>query len=552
MKRNKYVLIATLLVLSSCSGLESSIPDVSPEDAAAYVVFEAPVITMGGMDGETKASLLPSDDNIDFAWEKTDTVGIYPDKGSQVFFSMENGEGTNTAVFDGGGWSLRKSSKYYSYFPFVGDIYLDSKEVPVSFLGQEQTGLTTFNNSTAYLVSEGMSSADGALHFNFEMVNTVIRVDATLPAGTYTRATLSVDEPLFVSNGTYNLATKEISGKEFSKTLSIDLLNCALSERSVLSVFFASAPVDLRGKRVLVRFYSDDGKAYGCTKNPSYEYVAGAWFGLNCTMGEIRGNIQFADSEVKEYCVSNYDTDDDGELSYEEAEAVTDLQSIPMFQSIVSFNELRFFTGLTKIKEYCFASSQVSSIILPESVTVIEIMAFEGSSLESITISASVLKFGQYAFRGCKLAEIIVSADNPVYDSRDNCNAIIETASNTLLVGCNNSIIPDSVTSIGDAAFECCSALTSVTIPDSVTSIGASAFLECSALSSITIYALTPPTLSDSPFKTDYYTLYSGPIYVPAGSVESYKNTNYWSDYAAQIQSIQSGTGPDIPGGGVD
>jgi len=296
MKCNKYVLIASLLALCSCSGLESSIPDVFPEDTAAYVIFEAPVITLGGMDGETKASLRPTDGNMDFAWEKTDTVGIYPDKGSQVFFSMENGDGTNTAVFDGGGWSLRKSSKYYSYFPFVGDIYLDSEEVPVSFLGQEQTGLTTFNNSTVYLASEGMSSADGALHFNFEMVNTVIRVDATLPAGTYTRATLSVDEPLFVSNGTYNLATKEISGKEFSKTLSIDLLNCTLSERSVLSVFFASAPVDLRGKRVLVRFYSDEGKAYGCTKNPSYEYVAGAWFGLNCTMGEIRGNIQFADA----------------------------------------------------------------------------------------------------------------------------------------------------------------------------------------------------------------------------------------------------------------
>ena len=73
------------------------------------------------------------------------------------------------------------------------------------------------------------------------------------------------------------------------------------------------------------------------------------------------------------------------------------------------------------------------------------------------------------------------------YDSRDNCNAIIETTTNTLLAGCQKTIIPNDVTSIGDGAFVYCSGLTSITIPNSVTSIGYEAFYNCTGLTSITI-----------------------------------------------------------------
>ncbi|MBP5560644.1 MAG: leucine-rich repeat protein, partial [Muribaculaceae bacterium] len=76
---------------------------------------------------------------------------------------------------------------------------------------------------------------------------------------------------------------------------------------------------------------------------------------------------------------------------------------------------------------------------------------------------------------------------NTVYDSRNNCNAIIKTASNTLFVGCQNTVIPNSVTSIGCYAFFRCSGLTSVTIPNSVTTIGVGAFRGCTGLTSVTI-----------------------------------------------------------------
>ena len=138
------------------------------------------------------------------------------------------------------------------------------------------------------------------------------------------------------------------------------------------------------------------------------------------------------------------------------------------------------------------------AIAIPESIT------YEGSSysvtsigsgafrycrgLTSVTIPNSVTSIGKSAFSNCSgLTSIVVDENNTVFDSRNNCNAIIETATNTLITGCNSTIIPNSVTSIDYYAFNGRSGLTSVTIPNSVTSIGEGAFWLCSGLTSVTI-----------------------------------------------------------------
>ena len=115
--------------------------------------------------------------------------------------------------------------------------------------------------------------------------------------------------------------------------------------------------------------------------------------------------------------------------------------------------------------------------------------AFEGcENLQSVTIPHSVTSIGEGAFSGCSsLTSIVVDEENTYYDSRDNCNAIINTTDNMLIAGCKNTVIPSSVTSIGDGAFRECGSLTSITIPSSVKSIGAYAFYGCSSLTSITI-----------------------------------------------------------------
>ena len=236
--------------------------------------------------------------------------------------------------------------------------------------------------------------------------------------------------------------------------------------------------------------------------------------------------------------------------------------------------------------------SYLTAVNIPESVdynsetysvTSIGDYAFYScTGLKSITIPNCVTSIGEYAFEGCSgLTSMVVASENTKYDSRENCNAIIETSSNTLIAGCKSTIIPNSVTSIGEYAFEFCTGLTSIEIPNSVTSIGEwafagcygltsvtignsvtsigsgafyhctgltsvtignsvtsiglSAFESCSGLTSITCHALTPPTC-------DGYYVFNNvdksiPLYIPEESVDLYKAAEVWKDFT-NIQTI--------------
>ena len=145
-----------------------------------------------------------------------------------------------------------------------------------------------------------------------------------------------------------------------------------------------------------------------------------------------------------------------------------------------------------------YTNTYSGSLVIPSKVTYngkdypvtgISYNAFKNSyNLTSITIPTSVKSIGSSLFDGCSnLATIVVESGNVTYDSRNNCNAIIATETNQLIAGCKNTVIPNTVVSIGNGAFYGCSGLTSITIPNSVTSIGNLAFYGCSGLTSISI-----------------------------------------------------------------
>ena len=146
--------------------------------------------------------------------------------------------------------------------------------------------------------------------------------------------------------------------------------------------------------------------------------------------------------------------------------------------------------SVTKVGNFAFKGCEsLTSIVIPNSVTEIGDRAFYScDGLTSVNIGNSVTEIGDWAFEGCTgLTSVVVGSGNPRFDSRNNCNAIIETASNTLIYGCKNSTIPNSVTAIGNFAFAYCYGLTSIVIPNSVTEIGNGAFSCCKGLTSVDI-----------------------------------------------------------------
>lgn len=139
---------------------------------------------------------------------------------------------------------------------------------------------------------------------------------------------------------------------------------------------------------------------------------------------------------------------------------------------------LQIFEGETLLLKQTLNTTHIT---IPEGVTKIEDYAFDGDDFDkiitSIKIPSSTQTIGTGAFNGCtNLKSIIVDSSNAIYDSRNNCNAIIEAATNTLIKGCQNTVIPDDVKSIGECAFVGCSPLTTINLPNGLEEIGVCAF----------------------------------------------------------------------------
>jgi len=144
---------------------------------------------------------------------------------------------------------------------------------------------------------------------------------------------------------------------------------------------------------------------------------------------------------------------------------------------------------VTYIGERAFCGcKELADVNLPSSLIEIDDAAFYGTAVSKVVIPASVTRIGSTPYGECSnLASIVVDPDNSIYDSRNNCNAIIKTSTDELNTGCNNTIIPDDIKSIGWMSFKGCSGLKSLVIPASLTSISYTAFELCEGIETIEV-----------------------------------------------------------------
>lgn len=259
--------------------------------------------------------------------------------------------------------------------------------------------------------------------------------------------------------------------------------------------------------------------------------------------------IQFKDAKVKAICVQNWDTNDDGELSYGEAAKVTSIRKFFRGTTIQSFDELQYFTSIDEIGVEAFKQCKnLTSITIPQNVIWIEEYAFsECSQLNNIIIPESVTWIGKYAFYWCtNLITITLNTGLIIMDDFifSNCAKLTNVSIPNSVTSMGHSIfddccnltrinIPNSVTSMGNNVFWGCTSLIEATIGNNITSIKENVFRNCSCLQKIYFSSTNPPILES---ETVFSSIASNAVfYVPSASVNNYKTADVWKTFADQI-----------------
>ncbi len=193
----------------------------------------------------------------------------------------------------------------------------------------------------------------------------------------------------------------------------------------------------------------------------------------------------------------------------------------------------------------------LKKVVINEGLLDIGVTTFSGcSSLESVSLPASLTQkhWSPNTFAGCNaLRQVTVAEGNPVYDSRGGCNAIIETATDKLVMGCIGTVIPEGVRHIDDYAFiSCGSGLTSITLPSTLISVGNRSFIYCTSLAKVTALGTDPWDLDENAFNvaTEYddswqplepvYTVTT--LYVPTGCASAYRAASGWNKIANIVE----------------
>lgn len=307
MKQRIIPLFLMLLLVAGCAEREQNTADqqqiesitATITDISSYYPDEDPA---------TKTSLTPDEK---FFWAANDTLGIFPAEGSQVYFVVTDGSGTNSASFTGGGWGLKTGATYYSYYPLVGQFYLDKNRIPVSYEGQKQIGTTDLSHIGPFdfMYAPGIVPESSALNFTYQHLNSFLRLTVTLPADEYIRLMITTSESVLVKTGYYDLTAGQpaIIPVEYTNQLAIDLDGIVLAEAGTFKVYMMLAPVNLNGKQVTVSILNKEKKELQCVKTPSRAYEAGSIYGLTCPSS---GDTWTEVPQTTNFSMNNWDKGD--------------------------------------------------------------------------------------------------------------------------------------------------------------------------------------------------------------------------------------------------
>ena len=246
-------------------------------------------------ENEARTSYALGESGYEAKWTDGDVLGIYPVGGDQVAFPISDGTGASDAVFDGGAWALKSSFAYAAYYPFsAGNYTVPESQIPVTYVGQTQTGNNTFAHFSSYdyLASKATHpDADGNVSLKMKHMGSFFLLKLTMPkAGTYTKLALISDNKEFTTQGTLDLTREEpaIAPTATAKSISISLKEVTLAkDNELLTVNLMVAPKDLSGSNITIKVTDNKGNTYTAADNQQItgkEYVANKTYSFTRTM----------------------------------------------------------------------------------------------------------------------------------------------------------------------------------------------------------------------------------------------------------------------------
>lgn len=484
-----------------------------------------------------------------FTWAADDTIGIFPDTdASQARFTMIDGAGTKSAIFDGGGWALKVNSKYASYYPYIPDVNLDKNKIPVDYTGmvQNKSGNTDHLGSYDFMAACANVPIDGDVDFEFKHLGCLLQLKLTLPkASSYNKITFNAAEKIFVEEGYYDLMADhiEIVPETLADTFSIALQDVITqNDNEEIEVYFMMPPSNLSGKEVKLLVSGDNGiLAEGDVILK--DFVAGTAYSFTATLNNKNAGPTHPDEDLDGVVVvqksgtlenllgeSKFQLSDlvvKGQLNSDDIALIrrmaggfrdtTDvdfgiLKNLDLSRvTLVAGGSYYLDDGKTKYRikssdaiDACMFNgcAELVSLILPNNVVRIEEAAISScTNLQHVEIPYGVTSFGVAAFNSCKSLEsiqmpsMLTSMGSDVFHSCVNLRSIVIPQGVTSIqansfghcLNLNEVSLPNGLLSIGSAAFAACDKLERIVIPNTVTEIGQRAFGSCATLAEVTL-----------------------------------------------------------------
>lgn len=321
-KNNILLQAAVIVMVAACS--DPYLPKDDMDGECASVIMRMPSAEFD--DVITTRAEANVGSNITFVWSETDVVGIFPETGSQLYFSMADGAGKSSAVFDGGGWAMKKTASYYSYFPFYPDFYFDRTAIPMTFEGQVQHGngdpahadLGEYN----YMVANGVyDETSKTMEFSYKRLATLFRFMVPVAAGTYTSLTVSADSECIPSSGTFNSIEIDyaIDNPVYTDELTLELNDAVLESDGTLVGWMVLPPFNLSNQQLTISIIDNKGavttsSVAGKNYQRTYVYNNAPGFSIYPQTATVSGKGEstvlriITDSDSNSYSVS---TDDD-------------------------------------------------------------------------------------------------------------------------------------------------------------------------------------------------------------------------------------------------